>query len=73
MSNVKKIMALAAGQLILGFVVAGIVLTLLSMALMLLVPAATAGAVHITWLQGLSIITLAIISRLVLFPSAKIS
>jgi len=72
MSKVKTILALAAGQILLGFVVAAIVLTLLSMALMLLVPAATGGAVHITWLQGLAMITLAIITRLVLFPSPKL-
>jgi hypothetical protein len=67
MSN--KTLSFALGFALIYATVAGIILTLLSMILMWLVPVATAGAIHITWLQGLGILTLAAMARLILFPT----
>jgi hypothetical protein len=67
---VNKILSYAAGYVLVVLIVGAIALTLLSCALMLLVPVATNGAVHIEWLQGIAITTLTVggllMARLVL-------
>ena len=67
---VSRILSYAAGYVLVVFIVGAIALTLLSCALMFLVPVATNGAVHIEWLQGIAITTLTVggllLARLVL-------
>ena len=69
MSSAGKILSYAAGYVLVVFVVGAAVLALLSLILMFLVPAATGGAIHIDWLQGIAITTLAILGRVILFPA----
>ena len=68
MSSAGKILSYAAGYVLVVFVVGAALLALLSAILMFLVPAATGGAIHIGWWQGIAVVTLALLGRVVLFP-----
>jgi hypothetical protein len=66
-----QIVSYAAGYVLVVLIVGAIALSILSAIIGLLVPVATAGAIHVGFVQGVAIATLGIVAGIVLKGTTK--